>query len=105
MLVNHRRHEYAVLPETNYMATEIITKEDLQVFKEDLLREIKQIIGKNEQPTSEWLRSSQVRKMLNISPNTLQALRVSGKLNFNKVGSIFFYKVDEIRKLVEGEKI
>ena len=86
------------------MATEIITKEDLQVFKEDLLREIKQIIVKSEQPANEWLRSSQVRKMLNISPNTLQALRANGKLNFNKVGSIFFYKVDEIRKLVEGDK-
>jgi hypothetical protein len=104
MLVNYPRHEFAVLPETNIMATEIITKEDLQVFKEDLLKEIKQIIGKNQQPASEWLRSSQVRKMLNISPNTLHALRVSGKLNFTKVGSIFFYKHDEIRQLLEGDK-
>jgi len=86
------------------MATEIITKEDLQVFKEELLRDIKLIIGRNEPPASEWLRSSQVRKMLSISPNTLQALRVSGKLNFTKVGSIFFYRLDEIRKLVEGDK-
>lgn len=86
------------------MATEIITKEDLQTFKEELLQEIKQIIGKNEKPDHEWLRSSQVMKMLNISPNTLQALRVSGKLNFTKVGSIFFYRLDQLRKLLDGDK-
>ncbi|MCC8407667.1 helix-turn-helix domain-containing protein [Mucilaginibacter sp. UR6-1] len=87
------------------MATEIITKEDLQVFKEELLSDIRKIIDRKEQPAGEWLRSSQVRRMLNISPNTLQALRISGKLNYSKVGSIFFYKLEEIRKLVEGDKL
>jgi hypothetical protein len=86
------------------MAAEIITKEDIQVFKIELLAEIKSLLVKEEKSTGEWLRSSQVRSMLQISPNTLQALRVSGKLNFTKVGSIFFYKLDEIRKLVGGDK-
>jgi hypothetical protein len=53
------------------MATEIVTKEDLQIFKEELLNDIKNILINGDQPTVEWLRSSQVRKMLNISPNTL----------------------------------
>jgi hypothetical protein len=53
MLVNCRRYKYAVLPETNNMATEIITKEDLQAFKEDLFRGIRQLIIKSEQPASD----------------------------------------------------
>jgi hypothetical protein len=85
------------------MAAEIITKEDLQEFKDELLTEIRLLVGKKEKPNHEWLRSSQVRKMLNISPNTLQSLRVSGKLKFTKIGSIFFYKQEEIKRMFEGE--
>jgi hypothetical protein len=85
------------------MGMEIITKEDLQVFKEDLIREIKLIIGNKEQVKTEWLRSSQVRRMLNVSPNTLQTLRVSGKLRYTKVGSIFYYKQDDINQMLEGK--
>jgi len=84
------------------MAAEIITKEDLQLFKNELLTEIKNLLFKQEKPSGEWLRSSQVRTMLHISPNTLQTLRVSGKLNYTKVGSIFYYKLDEIRQMLEG---
>jgi hypothetical protein len=42
-------------------------------------------------------------EMLNISPNTLQSLRVSGKLKFTKIGSIFFYKQEEIKRMFEGK--
>lgn len=72
------------------MATEIITREDLQIFKQELLKDIKILIGKREDPENKWLRSNHVRKLLHISPNTLQALRVSGTLNYTKVGSILF---------------
>ena len=58
------------------MAAEIITKEDLQAFKLELLSEIKSFISK---PLSESkrmrLKSEDVRKMLGISPGSLQNLR------------------------------
>jgi hypothetical protein len=85
------------------MAVEIITKEDLQLFKAELVCEIKQLLAKdNGKQDAEWLKSSQVRKMLHLSPNTLQALRVSGKLHFTKVGGIFYYKRGDIQQLLEG---
>lgn len=85
------------------MATEIITREDLQIFKQELLKEIKILIGKREDPENRWLRSNAVRKLLHISPNTLQALRVSGMLNYTKVGSIFYYRLDDINRMLEGK--
>jgi len=84
------------------MAAEIITKEDLQLFKEELLKEIKFLFNKPEKLDNEWLRSRQVRTILGISPNTLQGLRISGKLNYTKVGNIHYYKASEIRQLLEG---
>jgi hypothetical protein len=56
------------------MSAEIITKDDLQHFKVELLKDIKLLIGAKENPTNEWLRTKQVRKILDISPNTLQML-------------------------------
>jgi hypothetical protein len=43
--------------------------------------------------------------MLKISTGTLLNLRVTGTLNARKVGKIYFYKADEIEKLLnEPEK-
>lgn len=81
---------------------QLITIEDLEVFKADLLNEIKKMLtpGMTQPARKEWLRSSEVRKMLGISPGTLQNLRVSGKLPFTKVGGINFYHHEDILKLL-----
>ncbi|WP_316805376.1 helix-turn-helix domain-containing protein [Pedobacter nototheniae] len=77
--------------------------EDLQQFKTDFLEEMKGIIGqKKESQNKQWLRSSEVRKMLNISPGTLQNLRVNGTLPFRKIGGSMFYSKSEIDQIMEG---
>jgi hypothetical protein len=76
-----------------------ITKRDLLNFSNIILSEIKEIVGLKEQPT-QWLKSSEVRKLLKISPGTLQNLRVNGTLNYNRIGGILYYKYDEIAKLL-----
>lgn len=85
------------------MATEIITKEDLDQFGEKLLNEIKSLLGKTTQPTQKWLKSAQVRSLLKISPGTLQNLRLNGTLTYKKIGGIFFYDYDELTKVLEGK--
>ncbi|PTQ93950.1 hypothetical protein C8P68_1077 [Mucilaginibacter yixingensis] len=42
------------------MAAEIITREDLEVFKKDPINEIKKFLGNYKPVDSEWIRSSQV---------------------------------------------
>lgn len=79
-------------------ANQLITKEDLEEFKNTLLAEIREIINYNPQP-QKWMRSADVRTMLQISPATLQTLRVNGTLQFSKIGKIFYYKSEEIEKL------
>ncbi|MEI9808560.1 MAG: helix-turn-helix domain-containing protein [Bacteroidota bacterium] len=37
-----------------------------------------------------WLKNSEVRKLLNISTNTVQRLRIAGKLRSSKVGGHSF---------------
>ena len=83
------------------MNVELVTREDLRRL-EDLLNEIKQIVQPGQSQSKKWLKSSEVRKMLNISPGTLQNLRINGTLRFTKIGSIMYYKLEDINKVLEG---
>jgi len=83
------------------MNVELITKEDLKEFKSDLLTEIKAIMQPGQGQSKKWLKSVEVRKLLNISPGTLQNLRINGTLRYSKVGSIMYYKLEDINKILE----
>ena len=82
---------------------DLITREDLQKFKAELFAELRSILpaAASTAASKKWLRSAEVREMLNISPGTLQNLRNSGKLRFSKVGSMTYYKSEDIEKLLE----
>ncbi|TDH18048.1 DNA-binding protein [Segetibacter sp. 3557_3] len=82
------------------MSVEIVTKEDLQVFRIQLISELRDLLTKKQEPTKEWLRSSDVRKLLKISPGTLQNLRVSGRIQSRKIGGIYFYSYAELLQLL-----
>jgi len=84
------------------MTVEVITKEDLQTFRIQLLNDIKEIFSmdKNERKIKPWLRSKEVRSILNISPGTLQKLRVTEKLKSSKIGNLHYYKKEDVEKLL-----
>ncbi|MET0635180.1 MAG: helix-turn-helix domain-containing protein [Chitinophagaceae bacterium] len=83
------------------METKQITTEDLQQLRKDLVRELKvilcQIIIQDSKP---WLKSHVVRKLMKISPGTLQHLRDTGAIKFSKVGGIIFYSMSDIEELL-----
>ena len=58
------------------MAIEVITREDLNEFRTLLLSDLKEILNSKSQQTQQWLKSNEVRKLLNISPGTLQILLI-----------------------------
>lgn len=85
------------------MKIDIVTMDELQQFKTEFIREMRSLIIDNKPTqTTEWLRSIEVRKMLNISPGTLQNLRVSGTLPFKKIGGSMYYNKQEIEKMMKG---
>ncbi|MEJ7694097.1 helix-turn-helix domain-containing protein [Daejeonella sp.] len=86
------------------MQVELITREDLKTFKNELLNEIKQIVKSPQGQSKQWLKSSEVRKLLNISPGTLQNLRINGTLRYTKIGGMMYYKLEDIHKLLEGNQ-
>jgi hypothetical protein len=87
------------------MAVQIITIEDLNEFRNLLLNDLKEIINSKPQQSKQWLKSNEVRKLLNISPGTLQNLRINGTLSYTKIGGIMYYNHADIDKLLNGNKV
>lgn len=85
------------------MAAEIITKEDLQEFGQQLLNQIKGLLGQAIEEPKKWLKSYQVKNLLKISDNTLQTLRDNGTIPFTKIGGILYYSIDDINRVLTGE--
>jgi hypothetical protein len=84
------------------MAVNVITTEDLHVFKQELLTELKEFVSTLTPP--KWLKSPQVRKMLGISPGTLQNLRINGTLPYTKVGGVIYYAYEDLIRVMEENK-
>lgn len=82
------------------MAVNIITQEDLIEFRHQLLNDIKEILKVKPTNEKQWIKSPEVRKQLSISPGTLQNLRINGTLPYTKIGSIIYYKQEDINKLL-----
>jgi hypothetical protein len=81
---------------------QLITVEDLEAFKRELLLEIRRLLQElSGQAVKKWLKSSEVRKLLGISSGTLQNLRINGTLPFTKIGGIAYYSYDDIAKLLD----
>lgn len=82
------------------MSVEVITKQDLEIFRQALLNDIKSLLGKNEQHVKEWLKPAEVRKLLGISPGTLLTLRATGKLIYSKIGGTYYYRYQDIQNML-----
>lgn len=87
------------------MPAQIVTTEDLRELKTELLEDIKNMLKEiSGQTTRKWLKSYEVRKLLNISPGTLQNLRINGTLPFTKMGGVLYYDNEDIQKILLANK-
>ncbi len=88
------------------MPKEIITTDDLREFKIELLEDFKKILKTaGSSLPKKYLKSSELKKVLNVSSGTLQTLRINGTLSYTKFGGIIFYDAEEIYKLLKENSI
>jgi hypothetical protein len=88
------------------MPAQILTSDDLREFKVELLEELIRLIDDQEiKPLPKrWLKSPEVRKLLGISPGTLQNLRINGSLPYSKFGGSLYYDYEDIEKILIANK-
>jgi hypothetical protein len=83
------------------MSVELMTKEDLQQFRAELLSEIRQMLTFIPEKPKEWIKSAEVKKLLKISSGTLVNLRINGRLTFSKIGGTYYYRYPDLMKMIE----
>lgn len=83
---------------------EVVTKEDLRQLAMLLLGEIRDLVNeKQEKPAFSpgWIKSNKVRKALDMSPGTLQNLRITGQVRFKKIMGAYYYSKADLMKLFD----
>ncbi|MFN8274622.1 MAG: helix-turn-helix domain-containing protein [Flavobacteriaceae bacterium] len=87
------------------MAIEVLTKEDLVEFRMLLMRDLAELLKNKPTQTKQWLKSAEVRKLLNISPGTLQTLRMNKTISYTRIGGIIYYAYQDIEKMLQSNKV
>ena len=86
------------------MKIDIVTNEDLMILQEELINEINKLVEAKTVMQNKWLKSREVRKILNCSPGTLQNLRIKNILPYTKIGGAIYYLYDDIENLLKKNK-
>lgn len=86
-----------------------VTKEDLRQFGLYLIGTIRNMIERSKPDKIdaveiEWLKARAVRMMLDISPGSLQNLRITGKVRYKKVIGSYYYNKSDILELFNDEQ-
>lgn len=86
-----------------------IEKESFDFFKKKL-EQITSFVPKQSSNNTmcirkEWIEGKELVASLNLSPRRLQHLRESGKLSFSTIGKKVYYRIAEVKILLDQGKI
>lgn len=84
---------------------QLVTLADLKSVRDELLAAIARTRGSSTDTRKKWLKSSEVRKLLNISPGKLLALRANRQLAFVRLGGVIYYDRDDIEAMIQKAKV
>jgi hypothetical protein len=88
---------------------DMVTKEDLRQFGLELLCNIGTLMTQtrgvqDEIVDQEWIKSKQVRLLMNMSPGSIQNLRVTQKVRYKKILGSYYYNKLDLLKLFTDER-
>ncbi|MDL2230216.1 helix-turn-helix domain-containing protein [Alistipes sp. OttesenSCG-928-L06] len=83
---------------------QIVTLEEFREFEGKVLstlEEIKSSVNNDSSTKKRWIRSTEVKALLNISHGKLQQMRDSGQIKFTRIGRVIFYDIRDIEKMMK----
>ena len=98
------------------MQISVITKEDLEEFKNDLLEEMEKILKTHKSKPGQqslgqnpkdkrWMKATEARKLLSISQGTFHKLKINGIIPYSRIGNVCLFDYDEIVQIIQENKI
>ncbi|WP_346320308.1 helix-turn-helix domain-containing protein [Chitinophaga sp. YIM B06452] len=87
------------------LVNQLVTIDDLRLYTEEMMAEIRLLFERQAGTVQKkWLKSYEVRRMLNISPGTLQTYRANGMIPFTRLGGSIYYDQEAINRLMAEQK-
>lgn len=83
------------------MNVELLTKEDFKALDEKLDRILETLSAKKNSEPGEWLKSAEVKAILNCSDATLKNYRDSGALPYSKIEGTYYYSAKCVSTMLE----
>lgn len=86
----------------------IATKEDIELLKvylDGCLIKIQHLMKLKNEQHSEFLRTNQVKQLLNVSTNKLKTMRDKGEIPYSFIGSTYFYPREQILEILRKNLI
>ncbi|MBS1601160.1 MAG: helix-turn-helix domain-containing protein [Bacteroidetes bacterium] len=84
---------------------QLVTGQDLENFRQKMVSDLEQLLKQHLGSTPRrWLKSYEVRKLLNISPGTLQQLKAKGAIPYSKMGGVHYHDWEAIEELLQSGK-
>ena len=72
-------------------------------LKREIVDEVKHLMKQGQAPDlKKWVKSVDVKKLLNVSHGKLQAMRNSKMIAFTRIGGTIYYNVDDIQRMLEN---
>jgi len=86
------------------MNIEIISRDELESFRQSLLGDLKEILDFAFTRTK-WIRTAEAKELLSCSAATLKNLRLKNILPYSKLGGSYFYPRHEIDRILDKNKV
>ena len=83
---------------------ELITKEDLQALRLQIINDFRMLLEGRAVPTGDILigyKTADLREIFDCSVNKIKSLAASGKLRRKRIGGTVYYNKEDVRKLME----
>lgn len=86
-----------------------VTQSDLEQLRTEIVADIRNLLESKSSAHSsgenfDWMRSKEIRKILNISAGTLQNLRIAGKIRHKQILGSYYYNKTDLQNLFNNEK-
>jgi Helix-turn-helix domain len=80
---------------------ELLTKEDFKALDEKMDRILEALSAKEKSEPGEWLKSAEVKAILNCSDATLKNYRDAGSLPYSKIEGTYYYSAKCVSAMLE----
>ena len=87
------------------LVSQLVTIDDLRLYTEEMMAEIRQLFERQAGTVQKkWLKSHEVRRLLNISTGTLQTYRANGTIPFTRLGGSILYDQEAINQVMANQE-